>query len=346
MPRTLEQPEVGRLGRRRAQVGDAHAAAGPRDGVPARDVVAILGQALEPAVGDGDPPQLVGAVDRGAECRASGRPSTGSSRAPSPRGQVAAHPGAGHQVVRGRTGSGRRRRRVRAVGGEQPDVVAAPGAALQPVPERRDGARRRAATSERRTSTADRASRRVTRPVSTSTTWMSSRLERRSASRRRFEVKAMRRPSGDQAGSPSAARPSVRREASPGGDVDQPEVVDPVVGEPGAVEHVVEAIDEPVVRWRRRAGARLGLRDRCRGGGRRRPRVAPCEARDDDQPASRRATTRRRRRPAAGRSAGAPRRHRAAGGRPGPCPRGRPAGPSRRATRGRAPPRPSRDGPR
>ncbi len=56
-------PSASSAGRR-----SAGAAAGPRGHrVPARDVVATLGQPLEPAVGDGDPPQLVGAVDRGAE---------------------------------------------------------------------------------------------------------------------------------------------------------------------------------------------------------------------------------------------------------------------------------------
>ena len=69
----------------------------------------------------------------------------------------------------------------------------------------------------------------------------------------------MRRPSGDHAGEPirGAAVGQARRLAR--GDVHQPEVADLVVREPRAVEHVVEAVDEPVVRWRRRAGARLGL---------------------------------------------------------------------------------------
>ena len=122
----------------------------------------------------------------------------------------------------------------------------------------------------------------VTARVSTSTTWMSRCAATRSASRRRFEVKAIRRPSGDQAGCASAARPSVRRLRRAGRGVDQPEVADPVVGEAGAVEHVVEPVDEPVVGRRRRARAR-GVRSMPR----RRSssaRVAACEVRDDDEP--------------------------------------------------------------
>ena len=82
-------------------------------------------------------------------------------------------------------------------------------------------------------------------------------------------------PSGDQAGSVSDVRPSVRRLAVAGRDVDEPQVLDPVVGEARAVEHVVEAVDEPVVGRRRRAG--LGG-DRGRAGAGRRAWVAPCDA--------------------------------------------------------------------
>ena len=104
-------------GRRRAQVGDARPAPARRgDRVPARDVVAVLGEPLEPAVGDGDPPQLVRAVDRGAEVRASGRPSTRRAACPrrGSRRCSCPSPASGRE---GRTGCGprpaSRRRRPR-----------------------------------------------------------------------------------------------------------------------------------------------------------------------------------------------------------------------------------------
>ena len=75
-----------------------------------------------------------------------------------------------------------------------------------------------------------------------------------SASRRRFDVKAMRVPSGDQAGSRSAARPAVSRVAAPVSTSTSQRCGDPVVGEAGPVEHVVEPVDEPIVRRRRGAG--------------------------------------------------------------------------------------------
>ena len=141
----------------------------------------------------------------------------------------------------------------------------------------------------------------------------------RSASRRRFDVNAIRVPSGDQAGASSATGPSVRRDASPGRDVDQPQVLDPVVDEPGAVEHVVEPVDEPVVGRRRRPGLARPVEPAALEVG-----VArrPVRGRRHDEPRCRRATTRSRRRRAAGRSGGAPRRRRAAAGRPAGCPRG------------------------
>ena len=122
----------------------------------------------------------------------------------------------------------------------------------------------------------------VTARVPTSTTWMSWRVVSRSASRRRFEVKAIRVPSGDQAGSRSETGPSVSAARLAGRDVDQPEVLDPVVDEPGPVEHVVEPVDEPVVGRRRRPAARA--RDRARAGARPPGRVAPTRRADDDEP--------------------------------------------------------------
>ena len=179
----------------------------------------------------------------------------------------------------------------------------------------------------------------VTARVSTSTTWMSIRDESRSASRRRFEEKAIRRPSGDQAGSRSAARPSVSRRRRAGRDVDQPEVADMVVGEARAVEHVVEPVDESVVGRRRHARLRVAVDAAAAvvvgaGGAVRGARRRPA--------ASRRATTRTRPRRAAGRSAGEPRRRREAGAGPARCPRG----PSDRVSARSAPPRPARGGPR
>ena len=101
---------TGRAARSASSAGrrSAHATADPcGTGVPARDVVAPLGQPLEPAIGDGDPPQLVGAVDRGAEGEPAAVLRRDQPRALAAR-HVAAHPGAGHQVVRAPTGSGRR----------------------------------------------------------------------------------------------------------------------------------------------------------------------------------------------------------------------------------------------
>ena len=81
---------------------------------------------------------------------------------------------------------------------------------------------------------------------------------------RRATTRATRRSTG----------PSVRREASPRRHVDEPEMVDAVVGEPGPVEHVVEPVDEPVVRRRRRPRLVRPVRPRrCRSAS----RVASCE---------------------------------------------------------------------
>ena len=80
----------------------------------------------------------------------------------------------------------------------------------------------------------------------------------RSGSRRRLAANAIRVPSGDQAGSPSAVGPSVRRRASPVVGVDEPQVRVAVVDEARAVEHVAEPVDVAVVGRRRLAGLRRG----------------------------------------------------------------------------------------
>ena len=219
--------------------------------------MATVGEALELSIGDGDPPQLVGAVDRGAE----GEPAAILRRLQSgtlAACQVAAHPGARHQVVPGREVPARRGRRVRPIRREQPDVVAAPGATLESMPERRD---RRAVRKPRR----------------------GSEMRPRTAGHRRhgpcLDVDHVDvEPGRDEVG----VAPAVRCEGDPsavgrpgglairgaavgqarglaGGDVDQPQVIDLVVGEPRAVEHVVEPIEEPIVRRRWRAAARFGL---------------------------------------------------------------------------------------
>ena len=71
----------------------------------------------------------------------------------------------------------------------------------------------------------------VTARVATSTTWMSVWAEMRSASRRRFETNAIRRPSGDQAGSASGRATVGQPRRLAGRDVDEPQVADLVVGE-------------------------------------------------------------------------------------------------------------------
>ena len=209
-------------------------------------------------------------------------------------------------------------------GREEPDVVAAPGAALHPVAERRDRRARRAARSGRRTSSAGHGSRAVTARVATSTTWMSRRDETRSALRRRFDVNAIRVPVRRPGRLAVGDGPSVRRDAAPVRHVDQPQVADPVVREARAVEHVLEAVDEPVVGRRRLT--RFAPCARCRGGGRPRPgsrraRALTTTSRVPSGDHSKASTPR-------GRSVRrAPRRRRAAGGGPGRGPRG-PSGPS------------------
>ncbi len=99
---------------------------------------------------------------------------------------------------------------------------------------------------------------------------------------RRLAVKAIRVPSGLQAGSPSGVGPLTSDRASPVAGIDEPQVRVAVVDEARAVELVAEPVDVAVVGQRHLAGLRRGgpaallrlLRDR-----------RPERARDDRQPA-------------------------------------------------------------
>ena len=143
-----------------------------------------------------------------------GRPGHGDSRGGSPTRDVAAHARAGHEVVPRREVPAARRVRLRPVGREQPDVVAAAAAPLELVAERRDRPRRPAARPGRRTRTGVRRVTAVDRRVATSTTWIAGRRRGRGRGRR-SETNAIRVPSGDQAGSRSETGPSVSRVAAP-----------------------------------------------------------------------------------------------------------------------------------
>ena len=92
--------------------------------------------------------------------------------------------------------------------------------------------------------------------VATSTTWMSGRAAEvvvPAAVRGERDARAIGRP-GRLVVADRAVGQTRRRTAR---GIDQPEVLDPVVREAGAVEHVVEPVDEPVVGWRRLSGSRL-----------------------------------------------------------------------------------------
>ena len=332
----VEEPDIRGLGRGRAQVGRPHgpASARERHAVPARDVVATFGQALQPAVIDAQPPHLVRAVAGGRQVEpASVRRGQDGGRLAG--GQVAAHPGARHQVMARRQVAAAIGLGVRAVGGEKPDVVAAPCAAGQAVAERRDrravghpdrGDEGRQWTAGDRRDGArldvDDVDVRPQHEVGVSTAVCTE-----------GDPPAVGRPGGlavcDRAIGQAAGLARRR--------VHQPEMRDAVIGEPGPVEHVVEAVDEAVVGRRGRAGSAASVR--CRGGGR--PRSASGRARTSRRPdACCRAPIRSLRCRAGGRSAGAPRRRPAAADGSGRNPRG----PSYRVRP--APPRRSSGGPR
>ena len=228
-----------------------------RDPVPARDVLATVREPFEPAICDGDPPQLVGAIDRGREGEPAAALRGDQPRALAPR-QVAAHPGAGHQVVRRGDVPATGRRGVRSVRCEQPDVVPASRTALHPMPERRDrgAVGKPGRGGEHRAGTAGHGRDRLRVDVDdVDVQPFRNEIRVPPAVRGEGDASSVGRPCrGAICG---AAVGQARRLAR--GSVDQPEVADLVVREPRAVEHVFKAVDEPVVgRWRR-AGARLGL---------------------------------------------------------------------------------------
>ena len=170
-------------------------------------------QPLDPPVGHGDPPQLVGAVDRCAEMD----PATARRRrqaGPSPVVTSLFIPEPGMRSWRPDrfrppvgVASDRPRRTARCRCGFRPHppsdgrgprcaAIGQPGRAVNI-----ERGPRVIAVTVRVADVHD-----VDVPVGSGA---------RSASRRRFEVKAIRRPSGDQAGSPSGTRPSVSRRAWP-----------------------------------------------------------------------------------------------------------------------------------
>ena len=150
--RDVEQVDVRELGRGRAQDGDpGRAGRAARDRVPARQVVVARGQALDVAVAEVDPPQLVGALDRRAEQERSAVAGRDEARLLADR-QVAVHPGSGHQVVPGRQVPPATRAALGPVRPEQPDVRPAAGGRGVAVARARRASVRPAATSERRSS--------------------------------------------------------------------------------------------------------------------------------------------------------------------------------------------------
>ena len=81
----------------------------------------------------------------------------------------------------------------------------------------------------------------------------------RSASGWRLDVKAMRRPSGLQAGAASCDSPPVSRRAAPVVDVDDPQLGRGRRDEALAVELVLQPVDELVSPRRQRRRVALGL---------------------------------------------------------------------------------------
>ncbi len=269
---------------------------------------------IEAPVGHGDPPQLVRPVDRGTEDDGGSVGGGDRSRRLAAR-HIRPHAREDHPVVPPGQVAAALRRGVLAVRREQPEIVPAAGSALEPMAERDDrlpvGQPGRPAEDRVGTGAdpgdgpaADvqdvdvRAERQVGVAVPV-------RGER--------DPPAVGRPRGRLVLDRALGQP--RRLAAR--HVDEPEMGDAVVDEAGPVEHVAEAVDEPVVR--RPAASPARAPSGRAGGGRRRgsPR-----ARSRSRPvASRRATIRTRSRRAAGPSGAAPPRRRAAAGTPGSRPR-------------------------
>ena len=172
---------------------------------------------------------------------------------------------------------------------------------------------RRASTSGCRTPRVGPPVTAVTRRVATSTTWMSWRSRGRGRAAVRRRTRSACRPATRPARRPR--RPIRQPGRVAGRHVDEPQVLDPVVQEARAVEHVGQPVDEAVVR--RRAARPAPASAPSRAGWR--PRRGWRPTRRGRRPGGcRRATTRMPSRRAAGRSAGAPRRvRRAAAGGPG-----------------------------
>ncbi len=168
-------------------------------------------QPLHRPVRDGDPPQLIGAVDR--RDGEDGIP----WRRHDPRllagHEIAVHVGGEHPVVASGQvlAAGSRRHRSHPPGTARCRHAFRHG--------RRDGGRTRRSSRRRRSTSAPRRVPRpplirVSRPDSTSTTQIDGR-SRKSASRPRLATNAICRPSGDQAGDASLVEPPVSRRASP-----------------------------------------------------------------------------------------------------------------------------------
>ena len=128
-PDFVPHPQVGRRGRRGAEIDVAGRATG-RDGIERGQVVPPIGQARDRAVGDRDPPQLVAAIDRGEEVDAAAVRRRDQTRGLA-LGDVGRDARPGHEVVRPREVASAIRVRLRPVGREQPDVVAAAAASFE-----------------------------------------------------------------------------------------------------------------------------------------------------------------------------------------------------------------------
>ena len=288
------EPHIGQLDRARTQV-DVTRLAPPGDGVERRDVVPARGDPPDVPVGGRDAPELVAAVDRCREADAGavrGGPQP-SRLAPC---EVAPHTRARHQVVPPRQVPAARRPRLGSVGREQPDVVAAPAASLELRPECRDrlavGQPGRAA--EDRAWTAGHGVDAPARDVGDVDRWPEREVVIAMALGHERDAGAVRRPRGLGV----RHRPVGQAAGLACGHVDQPQVTDPVVLEPGPVEHVVEPVDEAV--GRSPAARRAWACASCLAVGHRRRRSRHARSRPPPGDA-RPGTTRTPRRRAAGR---------------------------------------------
>ena len=214
-----------------------------------------LGQALDAAVRDADPPQLVRAGDRGRErdrLPIGRRRQVGSLA----RCDVAAHARAGHQVVTPREIASAARPSVRAVGGEEPDVIPRPGPRLVSMTEHRDrpAVRQPCGVLERGPASAAHSADRAGRHVHDMQVAASDDVGIPPAVRDESDPGPVGRPGRLGVGHQPFGRREPRRRASC--DIDEPQLAHAVVHEALAVEHVFEPVDEPVVGLGRVAAAR------------------------------------------------------------------------------------------